>query len=64
VLVAQDRVSVERFSRHGDQWVLTEAAGIDDRMELPSIGCTLVLRDVYDKVAGLGDSTEPVQPGD
>lgn len=33
VLVAQDRVSVERYSRHGDQWVLAEAAGIDDAME-------------------------------
>jgi Uma2 family endonuclease len=53
VLVAQDRVSVERFSRQGEQWVLTEATSLDDVMDLPSVGCTVALRDVYDKVEGL-----------
>jgi Uma2 family endonuclease len=54
LLVAQDRVSVERYTRHGEQWTLTEVANIDERIELPSIGCTLALRDVYLKVEGLG----------
>ena len=62
VLVAQERTSVERYSRQGAQWVLTEASGIDDLMKLPSAGCILALRDVYDKVTGLGVSTEPVLP--
>jgi Uma2 family endonuclease len=57
VLVAQDRVSVERYSRQGEHWVLTEATELDQAIELPSIGCTLALRDVYDKVEGL--RTEP-----
>jgi Uma2 family endonuclease len=56
VLVAQDRVSVERYSRQGEQWVLTEATGLDDVMELPSIGCALSLRDVYDRVQGLSEA--------
>jgi Uma2 family endonuclease len=53
VLVAQDRVSIERYSRQGEHWVLTEATGLDDVIELPSIGCRLALRDVYEKVEGL-----------
>ncbi len=53
LLVAQDRVSVERYSRQGEFWVLTEATHLEDAIELPSIGCTLALRDVYDKVEGL-----------
>lgn len=53
VLVAQDRVSVERFSRRDDQWVLTEATSLDDTIDLPSIGCTLALRDIYHRVEGL-----------
>ena len=56
VLVAQDRLSVERYSRQGEHWVLTEAAKLDDVMDLPSVGCTLALRDVYDKVEGLSDT--------
>ena len=62
VLVAQDRISVERYSRQGELWVLTEAAGIDEEMELPSIGCTLALRDVYDKVTNLGGTAGQTQP--
>ena len=53
VLVTQDRVSVERYSRQGELWVLTEATRLEDVIDLPSIGCTLALRDVYDKVEGL-----------
>jgi Uma2 family endonuclease len=53
VLVSQDRVSVERFSRQGEQWLLTEATNLDDVIELPSIDCTLALRDIYDKVEDL-----------
>jgi Uma2 family endonuclease len=59
VLVAQDRVSVERYAREGDHWILTEAHGLDDVVELPSIGCTLTLRDVYDKVEGLNAEGRP-----
>jgi Uma2 family endonuclease len=50
VLVAQNRVSVERYSRQGEQWVLTEATSLDDVMDLPSIGCRLALRDIYARV--------------
>lgn len=61
VLVAQDRASVERYSRDGEHWVLTDAAGLDDRIELPSIGCSLLLRDVYERVT-LADDADGSDP--
>lgn len=56
VLVAQDRVSLHRYSRQGEQWLLTAVTRLDDVIELPSIGCTLALRDVYDRVEELSDA--------
>jgi Uma2 family endonuclease len=53
ILVAQDRVSVERYTRQGEFWVFTAAASLDEIVELPSIGCSLSLRRVYGKVEGL-----------
>ena len=53
LLVAQDRVSVERYRRDGELWTLTEVTSLDRHIELPSIGCTLALADIYDKVEGL-----------
>ena len=50
VLVDQDKMRVEHFLRQGDQWLLSEFCEPEDRMELTSIGCELVLRDIYDKV--------------
>lgn len=50
VLIAQDRVSVERFSRQGESWVLTEANAADQTMALESIGCELPLSAVYRRV--------------
>ena len=51
VLVAQDRPRVERYARRGHEWVLAEASGLDATVELTSLGCTLALAEVYDKVA-------------
>jgi Uma2 family endonuclease len=51
LLVAQDRIHVERFVREaGDRWVLTETDDPGFSLELSSIGCTLALSDVYDRV--------------
>lgn len=51
VLIAQDSPRIERYTRQdGDQWLLTDAAGLDASIELVSIGCTLALADVYEKV--------------
>jgi Uma2 family endonuclease len=50
VLVTQDQFSVERYVRQGDVWILTEAVDIEATVTLDSIGCSLKLREVYDKV--------------
>jgi Uma2 family endonuclease len=50
VLVAQDRVLVERFARQGDDWVLTELNRPDEVLRLPSVGCEVALSEVYAKV--------------
>lgn len=49
VLVAQDRVRVERYARRGDVWVLTEWSGIDEVLRLDSIDCEVSLRELYAK---------------
>lgn len=51
LLLTQDRVHVEHFVREAsDRWVLTETDDPTKTLELPSIGCTLALSDVYDRV--------------
>jgi Uma2 family endonuclease len=51
VLIAQNRIHIERFLRQPDQqWLLSEASNPDDVVVLSSIGCQLALSDVYDRV--------------
>jgi len=47
VLVAQDKVLVERYTRQGDEWPLTEFHSLDDALPLVSIGCEIALREIY-----------------
>jgi Uma2 family endonuclease len=51
LLVAQNEVRVEQYSREAnDQWLLTEHLALDSAVNLPSIGCTLTLSDVYERI--------------
>jgi len=51
LVLALDRVYAEHWVRQGDGgWLLTETDRREDVLELPSIGCTLALRDAYDRV--------------
>lgn len=51
LLVAQDRPRVERYVRQGGGlWLFSETEGRDEVLRLESIGCTLALRDVYERV--------------
>ncbi|MDQ7784954.1 MAG: Uma2 family endonuclease [Desulfomonilaceae bacterium] len=61
VLVSQDKVRIESYVRQGAQWLLSEVSGLDGTVRLESIGCDLVLRDVYDKVR-FGESVEETVP--
>lgn len=57
VLVAQEVPRIERFQRTAEGWVLTEAEGLDATLPLDAIGCSLSLREVYEKV--LSDPEAP-----
>ncbi|MDF1501569.1 Uma2 family endonuclease [Roseisolibacter sp. H3M3-2] len=50
VLVAQDRPHVEVFEREGDRWMLREVSGIDATLDLPTIGASVPLRELYARV--------------
>ncbi len=50
VLVAQDRVSVERFVRQGKFWILATFSDLDEEVELTSVGCSIPLREIYENV--------------
>jgi Uma2 family endonuclease len=50
VLIARDRPHIEHFLREPKRWTLYEIDGMEDTIELPSIGCILSLAGVYDKV--------------
>jgi Uma2 family endonuclease len=50
VLVSQDKVLVERYTRQGDDWVLTEFKALADTLQLASIDCAVSLREIYAKV--------------
>ncbi len=50
VLIAQDSMRIEHYARQGEQWILTDVTSADGIVTLASIGCTLALSDVYEKV--------------
>jgi Uma2 family endonuclease len=56
VLVAQDEVRVERFTRRGDDWILSVFTSLDDTLRLASIDCEVPLREIYDKVEFAGET--------
>ncbi|HYX71214.1 MAG TPA: Uma2 family endonuclease [Nitrososphaera sp.] len=51
LLVAQDEYRVEQYVKQGDgRWLLIDIRSLDGIIELHSIECRLVLKDVYDRV--------------
>lgn len=57
VLVAQDRVFAERYTRQGAEWVLKEFSDPDGSLRLDSIGCEVAMREIYAKVRFDEDET-------
>ena len=47
VLISQDRLLVELFTRHGDSWVRSELRDLDETLILESLGCAIPLREIY-----------------
>jgi Uma2 family endonuclease len=50
VLVAQDQMRVEHFTRQGAGWFVTAAVSPDDTVRLDAIDATLTLRAIYTNV--------------
>lgn len=51
LLVFQDQPQIDHHTRTSEtSWSIQEVSGIDAVIDLPSIGCTLALSDVYHKV--------------
>jgi hypothetical protein len=52
VLISQDRVWVEHFSRQDEhRWLLTSLAQTEDTLSLVSIGSSIPLSSIYDGLA-------------
>jgi hypothetical protein len=49
-MVAQDRVFLEQYVRQDNGWLLLTHDDPEGSVHLPSINCTLALKDVYRKV--------------
>jgi Uma2 family endonuclease len=51
LLISQTDHRVEHYTRkENDQWLLQEASGLEGKVIIPSIECTLLLEDIYEKV--------------
>ena len=48
LLIAQDRVRVEHYRRHQEQWILETHASLSAAIELTDIGCSLPLAEIYE----------------
>jgi len=61
LLVAQDEARIEHFARQPDgRWLLTTAAGSDAALPIASLGVTLPLAEVYERIT----FPAPPQPPD
>ncbi len=56
VLISQDKVLVERYTRSGNDWLYTAFRSLDDTLRLTSIDCEISLREIYRKVELPGDA--------
>lgn len=50
LLVSQDEARVDVYTRDGSGWRLEVFTGLDARIPLPAIDCTLTLTDIYEEV--------------
>ncbi len=50
VLIAQDKVLVERYTRQDEEWLLRDFRSLDESLRLDSIDCEVSLREIYAKV--------------
>jgi Uma2 family endonuclease len=60
LLISQTMRRVEHFQRHNDlMWLMREYTDLDQIIELTSVGCRILLPDLYEKVNLPADDDEP-----
>ncbi len=58
VLIAQDEVRIDHYTRKSEgDWYLSISKTLESVVQLPSIGCTLLLADIYRKITFEADDT-------
>jgi Uma2 family endonuclease len=58
LMVASDCVSADLYTRQVDgRWLLTSVTRLEDTIELQSIGCSLTLSDLYEKIDLVADNS-------
>jgi Uma2 family endonuclease len=50
ILVSQDKMRVERYTRQGEDWLLSEISDPNSTLNLTSINCAIPLTDIYTDV--------------
>ena len=59
LLVSSERPEIEHFSREGEEiWKYQRLAGLEAVVSIESIGCTLKLADVYERVVFKEDAPD------
>ena len=59
LVVSQDAPHIDRFVVDDlGRWTLTDASGLEDSLELTSVGCSLRLADVFDRIEFEVDDTQ------
>lgn len=66
VIISQDKVLVERYTRQGAEWLLAESSDLKDVLRLASIECEVPLSEIYAKVEfpPASDAAPSVPPGE
>jgi Uma2 family endonuclease len=59
VLIAQDKMVVEVYTRHGEQWLYTRYTDPAATVELSAIDCRLLVSDIYHKMELPPEEPEP-----
>lgn len=63
LLVAQTECRVEQYARQpGNHWLLTEYQDLDACIDLESLGCRLILSEVYERVLPIGPAATAPDP--
>jgi Uma2 family endonuclease len=64
ILVSQTKPQIEHYIRRLDgEWIYSFPKGLDSNLDLASVGCTLRLADVFDRIVFPTESIDPVREG-